>query len=871
MRHTAHALLVAASALSSTLPSAERGAPVSFDRDVRPILKANCVHCHGESEKPRGQLDLRLGRAILAGGKSGPSVHPGDVKKSLLIARVRSGEMPPGDERRKLTPGEISTLELWISGGALIPASEPSVTRAGMLITREDRTFWSFRPVRRPATPEVSNTVRVRTPIDAFVLARLEKNGRSFAPDADRRTLLRRAFLDLVGLPPAPEDVDAFLDDGSDDAYERLVDRLLASAEYGERWGRHWLDVGGYADSEGHTDDDVVRMHAFKYRDYVLTSLAHDKPLDEFIREQLAGDEMLTWPLENLGPDAVEKLTATGFLRMSPDGTASDRSVEARERVVNETIEIVTSCLVGLTVSCARCHHHRYDPIPQQDYYRIRAIFEPALDPSSWRVPSQRSVSLYTDADRRAAALVEAKAKAIEAERLQKQTDLINRTVKKQLQMVPAQIRDTLREARFTPADKRTPAQEKLLREHPSVNVSAGSLYLYDSTAAKTLETMAAEATAVRARKPREEFVRALTEPSGKPPNTHLFHRGEPGQPRAEIRPGGLTILSRGTRQKIEDDPSLPTTGRRLSYASRLTDGSHPLTARVLANRAWLHHFGRGIVATPDDFGTLGEPPTHPLLLDWLASELVESGWSLKRLHRLIVTSTIYRQAAWSAASVAASAADPDNRLYGGMPLRRLEAEIVRDSVLAVSGVLNRKRLGKPVPVMADRVGQFVVGIENLNAGRPGAVIPMRGEEHRRSVYLQARRSRPLTVLDTFDAPRMEPNCAKRSRSTVAPQALFLLNSPLILHHSRLFAARVKKEAGDDMNGQIARAWLLAYARKPTDVELADAVALLEEQERHFTSDGSKTAENGKSDPRSFALASLCQVLLISNEFLYTD
>jgi mono/diheme cytochrome c family protein len=868
MRHTVRALLVATFAFSSSVSAAEPAARVSFERDVRPIFKANCVHCHGESERLPGKLDLRLGRSILAGGKSGPSVHPGDVTKSLLVARVRSREMPPGDDRRKLTPDEIATLELWISSGAKIPASEPAVIRAGMMITNEDRAFWSFQPVRRPATPEVSHGDRVRTPIDSFILARLEKTERSFAPDADRPTLLRRAFLDLVGLPPTPEDVEAFLSDDSDDAYERLVDRLFATPEYGERWGRHWLDVSGYADSEGHTDADVVRTHAFKYRDYVLMSFAHDKPLDEFVREQLAGDEMVAPPFENLDADAIEKLVATGFLRMAPDGTAADRSVGARDRVINETIEIVTSSLLGLTVGCARCHHHRYDPIPQQDYYRVRAIFEPAFDPSSWRIPSQRKISLYTDADREASAKIEIEAKTVEAERLKRQTDFIDRTVKKQLEKIPAEIRDVVREARYTPPKKRTPAQQKLMREHPSVNVSAGSLYLYDTKAANTLKEMASKAAAIRGKKPREEFVRALTERPGKVPKTHLFHRGNVTDPRDEIDPGGLTILSHSTPQEIADDESLPTTGRRLSYAARLTDRSHPLTARVLVNRVWLHHFGRGLVATPDDFGALGERPTHPLLVDWLASELVDSGWGLKRLHKLIVTSTVYRQAAWSTSSLAASATDPDNRLYGGMPLRRLEAEIIRDSMLAVSGVLNRKRLGKPVPVMADRVGQFVVGIENLNAGRPGAVIAMNGEEHRRSVYLQVRRSRPLTVLSTFDAPRMEPNCPKRSSSTVAPQALFLLNSPLVVRHSQLFADRVRAEAGEDLERQIARAWLLAFARAPRDVEIAEAVALVEQQTRLFAA---KKTNDDKTDARTHGLACLCQVLLISNEFLYVD
>ena len=861
-----------------TLAAAPEAAAPLFEEHVRPILKAHCFHCHGEADKLAGRLDLRLRRLIEKGGKSGPAVVPGDPDGSRLLERVRRGEMPPGEERRKLSLDEIAVIARWIAAGAKTRYSEPETVGDGMLITEADRAFWAFQPVRRPAVPRVAQPRLARTPIDAFLLARLEPVGLSFSHDADRRALVRRAFLDLLGLPPSPDDVEAFRSDHSPGAWERLVDRLLASPHYGERWGRHWLDVAGYADSEGYTNDDVVRKYAYKYRDYVIASFNGDKPFDRFVREQLAGDEIVSRPYDELTPEDVEKLVATGFLRMAPDGTGSDGTVGARHEVVAETIKIVTSSLLGLTVGCARCHHHRHDPIPQEDYYRLRAVFEPAFDCDQWRKPQERLVSLYTDAEREAARRVEDEAKKTEAERSKKEAEFIRATLEKQFAKVPEELRQAVRTARDTPVKERTPEHEKLLRAHPNVNVTSGSLYLYDRKAAKELKALAKTAADIRSKKPVEEFVRALTEVPGRLPPTHVFRRGDHEQPTSEVAPGDLTILadfsgsSSRRSKRPASDPKRPTSGRRLAYARQLTDGTHPLTARVIVNRVWHHYFGRGIVDTPGDFGSLGGRPSHPLLLDWLAHELVTSGWKIKRLHRLILTSTVYRQAGWKgAAAEGLESMDDDNRLLSGRPLRRLEAETVRDAMLAVSGELNWKRLGPPVPVMADRVGQFVVGVENLDAGRPGAVIPMAGEEYRRSVYVQTRRSRPLTVLETFDVPRMEPNCSRRSSSTVAPQALFFMNSAFVVARSEAMARRLREEAGDDSGAQIERAWLLVFARQPTSDEVDDAVAFLDEQARGFEGKRESSETENNAEPTFQALASFCQTLLSSSEFLYVD
>ncbi len=375
-------------------------APPVFERDVRPILRAHCFDCHGSQNVRKGGLDLRLRRLMAKGGESGPAIAPGHPEESYLLDRVKTGEMPPGDQ--KLTPAEVAVIDGWIRAGALTAQKEPTELSAAAQITADDRAFWCFRPIHRPPVPQFTPADRIRTPIDALLSAALKPKQLSFSPDADKRTLIRRLSLDLLGLPPEPAAVDAFLADQSPNAYERLVDRLLASPHYGERWGRHWLDTAGYADSEGFDEQDVPRPEAFHYRDYVIRALNADKPFDQFIAEQLAGDELVPPHSGDLPADAIEKLSATGFLRMAVDGTASSNSPATANQNVADTIKIVSTSLLGLSVGCAQCHDHRYDPILQDDYYRLRAVFEPALNWKNWRVPSQRRVSLYTRADRAA-------------------------------------------------------------------------------------------------------------------------------------------------------------------------------------------------------------------------------------------------------------------------------------------------------------------------------------------------------------------------------------------------------------------------------------------------------------------------------------
>ena len=504
-----------------------------------------------------------------------------------------------------------------------------------------------FQPIRRPLPPTFGPDDRVRTPIDAFVLAKLRDRGLAFAPDADKRTLIRRAAFDLTGLPPSEETIEAFLADSTDLAYERMLDRLMASPRYGERWARHWLDATGYADSDGNGNEDSLRPFSYKYRDYVVRSMNDDKPLDRFVVEQLAGDELVARPYHELTPEKAELLAATGFLRTAADGTSTGAADEplAANQVIADTLKIVGSTLLGLTVGCAQCHDHRYDPIPQADYYSLRAVFEPALDTNHWRRPAQRLVSLFKDTDRTKCTAIEAEASKIQQAVDAKTKTYLEAATKKELEKFPEPLRKKLHAALATPAASRSQGK-RLLDSNPRIVITEGVLYQYDQAAADDLKKERAQGRCQRAEKPVEDFVSVLDEVPGTVPVTKIFHRGDHRQPTKAVRPGDLTIAAPvGARHEIpEKDARLPTSGRRLAYARHLVKGDHPLVGRVLVNRIWLYHFGRGLVDTPGDFGVLGTRPTHPELLDWLADELVRQGWSPKRLHKLIMTSSVYRQ-----------------------------------------------------------------------------------------------------------------------------------------------------------------------------------------------------------------------------------
>ncbi|MEX0818834.1 MAG: PSD1 and planctomycete cytochrome C domain-containing protein [Pirellulaceae bacterium] len=822
---------------------------LTFEQDIRPIFKAYCLDCHGATDEPEGGLDLRLRRFALKGGDSGAALVPGDAEASYLVERLVSGEMPPGE--KKLSAEQIETITRWIASGAATANPEPDKLDPGIGITPDERAFWSFQPIRRPDVPSFSSEEQIATPIDAFLLAKLKEHTLSFSPPADKLTQLKRACFGLTGLPPTPEQIDTFMADESAEAYAKLIDTLLDSPRYGERWARHWLDVAGYAETEGYTNADADRPWAYKYRDYVIKSLNDGKPFDQFIQEQLAGDEMVPPPHTNLAPDQIEKLIATGFLRMAADGTGSGSNDDAaRNQTIADTIKIVSTSLLGLSVGCAQCHDHRYDPIPQQDYYQLRAVFEPALNWKQWRTPQQRLVSLYTDEDRANAAKVEAEAQEIAKEKAAKQATYMAEALDKELQKYDEPLRLQLRDAYETAGDQRTDPQQALLKQYPAVNISPGTLYQYNQAAADDLKKYDARIAETRAKKPVEEFMRVLAEPGGEPPATHLFHRGEFREPQEAVTPAALTISSPpGERAQIASvDATTPTSGRRLAYAKWLTSGAHPLVARVIVNRVWMHHFGRGIVGTPSDFGVLGERPSHPELLDWLAGEFMTSGWDLKQLHKLIMTSAVYRQA--SEATAEGVSADSGNTLYWRMPIQRLDAEALRDRTLAASGTLVHKLYGPPVSIKADDTGQVVVD----------------GDSSRRSIYIRVKRTQPVAMLTAFDAPVMEVNCERRPTSAAATQALMMMNSQFVLDHSRKFAERVRA-AADSSSEQAVVAWRIAFCRQPRAEEIAAATAFLDQQTAYL-----KANPIGDDlDPSLHALTNLCQTLLSSNEFLYVD
>ncbi|MEZ6131767.1 MAG: PSD1 and planctomycete cytochrome C domain-containing protein [Planctomycetaceae bacterium] len=754
--------------------------PLTFEKDIRPIFRAHCYDCHGATEELKGGLDMRLVRFMQAGGESGTAIVPGRPEESYLLDRVKNGEMPPG--KHTVPASEIQILESWIADGAKTARPEPDTIPPGLGLTPEERSFWSFQPIQPPNVEDVSSfpeVARVRTPIDALLLRSMPE-GHGFAADADRRTLIRRAFFDLIGLPPSPEELQTWAEDTADDWYDRLLTDLLNSPHYGERWGRHWLDIAGYADSEGVTTSDADRPWAWKYRDWVIRSLNTDKPFDRFLTEQLAGDELAGPKNGDFTTEQIDLLTATGFLRMAADGTGSGANTEeARNQVVSDTLKILGTSVLGLSIQCAQCHDHRYDPIPQTDYYALRAVFEPALDWKAWQVPNGRRVSLYTQANQEDAAKIEAETKVVSDARAKKLAEYLQQALETETAKFDEPLRSELKTAYNTAADKRTEEQKALLAKNPSVNINAGNLYQYIPDSQPELAKFDKQIAEIRAKKPPEEFVRALVEPASHVPETKLFFRGDHQQPKQSVLPGALTVTAdEGERVEFPvNDESVPTTGRRLALAKWLTNGTHPLVARVIVNRVWMHHFGRGLVSTPTDFGKLGTQPTHPELLDWLADDFMKNGWSLKTLHRRIMMSTAWRQTAETAATDAHEATVP----YARQSLVRLDAETIRDRMLAASGQLDRTLYGRPVEIKEDDTGQVIVD----------------GSQTRRSLYIKAKRSRPVAMLQAFDAPVMQTNCEIRQHSTVATQSLMLMNGEFTLEQAGKLADRAASEAED--------------------------------------------------------------------------
>ncbi|MEX0679318.1 MAG: DUF1549 and DUF1553 domain-containing protein [Pirellulales bacterium] len=765
---------------------------------------------------------------------------------------------------------------------ALFPVARPRADEtAATLAPPVDpaaRQFWAFKPLVPPSLPPVRNTEQARSGVDAFILDGLEQANLRLSPTADRPTLLRRVYFDLVGLPPAPDEIDAFLSDERPDAYERVVERLLASPQFGERWGRHWLDAAGYSDiTGGDNDAGIVKLSEgkWKYRDYVVRAYNEDMPYDRFLLEQLAGDELVDWrAAATFTPETKELLVATGFLRNAADDTDEKEltTPDILHGVLQRTGEVVANNLLGLTMGCAKCHDHKYEPIAQRDYYRFLAAFTPIYNPTSWVPPKSRALADISPAEKAAAEKHNSELDAKIGGLRQQQAEIkgVGRqaVLAKKLATLPEQIRADVKQSIETPPDKRSEVQKYLADKFKAVlDVSEGEIAAQLSQPQKNqvadLERQIAAAEPTRRR---WGTIQAAYE-TGPPPSTYLLVRGNHETPGAEVQPGYFAVLSSRESETNakppggtpgSPQPAGQTSGRRLALARWLTDWSSPagaLAARVRVNRIWQHLFGKGIVETTENLGVSGAVASHPELLDWLACRFVADGRKIKPLVKLLVTSAVYRQAS-TPTTADASKVDPANRLLGRMPLRRLEAEIVRDALLAAGGGLDPALGGPSLPLEVRPDGMIVLQAEN----KPGTT-----NRSRRSLYVLARRHYHLSLLGVFDQPTMSTNCPNRQQSAVVSQSLTLLNDALVIDAAEKFAARVIDSPGaGDSAGQISLAFRMALGREPSAKEMAWSQELLSQQSAELA--GSEVP--GEKAPEK-PLAHLCHMLLSSNEFLY--
>ena len=792
---------------------------------IKPVLDAKCAGCHAQN--PQGGLRLDSREGFARGGKSGPAVNMKDARRSLLLQAVRhehaTFKMPPGE---KLGEETIADLTRWVEQGA-IWADAPAAELPPYTIRPEQRAFWSFQPVRRVEPPGSGGH-----PIDRFILAKLAQKGLKQAPRADKRTLIRRATYDLTGLPPAPEQVREFLADASPKAFENLVERLLATPQYGERWGRHWLDVVRYADTAGDASDFPV-PEAYKYRNYVIDAFDSDKPYDRFVREQIAGDELY--------PRDPAALVATGFNRHFPDESNARNLMQRRQELLFDITDTVASTFMGLTYGCAKCHDHKFDPILQKDYYRLQAFFANTRIEDNAALVSANERKEW-EAKR---AIWEEQTQHIRAE----MKKLVEPKLKTMWQDGFEKFPPEIQEAITTEPGKRTPFQWHMYyKAKPQVEFSVedAAAKLRGEEARKYAD-LKAELAKFDPIKPADlPVAQVMIDNESASPRTHILSVGVYSNPLAEVQPGFLTILDHSDANVL---PALEgrSSGRRSALAKWLTDPENPLTTRVIVNRVWHYHFGRGIVGTPSDFGVMGEQPSHRELLDHLARALVADGWSLKKLHRRIMLSSVYQQS--SAFSEVSAKADPDNKLLWRFGRRRLEGETIRDAMLAVSGRLNVKMGG---PSVFPPLPPGVVTRGGWKKDEDAS------EASRRSVYVFVRRNTRYPMFETFDMPDTHESCARRT-STVSPsQSLELLNNDLVLDWAKSMASRVLNDAGLTPEAQVDRAYRIAYSRTPSAEEQGAALRFLD---RH-----SQIVKD-----RGAAFVDFCQALLNSNEFLYMN
>jgi len=836
---------------------------VTFSDDIRPIMRRSCWNCHGAAVQLSG-LDLSSREAAIDGGDRGSAIVPGRAEESLLfrhLAGLDEPRMPmEGDPISRV---EVEAVRQWINDGAhwdSLGATTAAEARSALedgALADGARDYWAFQLPRRSPIPSFADLPH---PVDRFLESKRREHGLVAATEADKATLVRRAYLDLLGLPPTPEQAEAFFSDTERGAWERLIDELLDSRHYGERWGRHWLDVARYADSSGF-EHDFDRPNAWRYRDYVIDAFNEDKPYNQFIREQVAGDEL----------DYVtdETRVATGFLRAGPRVLFREKdNPERRHDYLDDIIATLGRGVLGLTVHCARCHDHKFDPIPQKDYYRLQAsIFGYVETEHPLLPPDEAKRYLETVAE-------------IDARRsmLSNQIDTIEGPYRERLKLerLKEKFPENVRRAVLKPASERTPGETLLATQVLSVGVPQTEVDALISPADASARAVLREAIdAIEATRPsRPEMAEIVTDgdyrfspmgegdeivgcpecriPPDEPgtflhegpgpyrtPPSHFLVRGDPFSKGSMMSPGFVSVATYGEPETVIERADGKTSGRRLALAQWLTSPDNPLTARVMVNRIWHHHFGRGIVATLDNFGSVGDRPSHPELLDWLAIEFADRGYSVKQMHRLLMTSNAYRMA--SATGSASGANDPENRFLWHFRARRLEAEIVRDAIMSTSGAIDLSFGGPPVfPFVPEEVLRSQAHGTWRNQ-------PDGPEVWRRSVYVYRRRSLGFPFFDTFDLPDQNVTAAARDVSTVPTQALTLLNNPFVLRQAQLFASRLEQMSPNDPTRQIELAYRIALTRPPTAKEATIAQALVSER----------------------SLNDLTHVLFNLNEFLY--
>ncbi len=720
--------------------------------------------------------------------------------------------------------------------------------------TPQQRRYWAFQKVQRPPLPAVRDRQWVRNPIDAFILAKLEAKGITPGAGADRITLLRRVSFDLIGLPPSPGEMDAFLSDRSPQAYEKAVDRLLASPHYGERWARHWLDLARYAETNGFKSDEI-RPNVWRYRDYVIKAFNEDKPYDRFIKEQIAGDEM--WPND---PDA---LVATAFNRHYPDESNAKNLMQRRQETLNDITDTVSSVFLGLSVACARCHDHKFDPILHADYYRLQAFFA-NVGPADF-IPLWPPDRLQEHQTKRLA--WEEKTRDIRG-RIDAMLEL--RRKRKAAEFLKEYPPDVQTAIARSPSE-RTPLQWQIYyKAKPYIEAKDEDILPGLRGESKVLyENLRKELESFSDLYPGDiPKGSGIIDISRQAPPTHVLAVGVYDAPQEEVQPGYLTILDPGAA-KITPPARIESTGRRTALAGWLADPANPLPARVMVNRIWHHHFGEGIVATPSDFGMMGSRPTHPELLDWLAAEFVEKGWSMKYLHRLMVTSSAYRQSSHYRGSAAKE--NPRNTLLWRFPRQRLEGEVIRDSVLLAAGLLNTTIGGPSV------FPRLPAGMTDPNG--IWKVHPSPADENRRSVYIFVERNLRYPMLAALDMPDTHESCARRQTTTTAPQALTFLNSELVLEWAQAFAGQVLRAAGSGLSAQVEQAYRRAYSRSPSGTEKDTVLTFFKDQRAIVAARlaaGEKLAvpefvPAGVDPAHAAALVDFCHMLLNSNEFVYRN